>query len=125
MGTPENLIAGGIKGAALGGLIGAMVPAAAELGAIKTQKSLSGEDSISLLGYEVPMSAALTTLGAGVGLNYWARKKFKPNDFNSEDVEDAINQYQAKRHDTQRGVDGLDVKYNPQTKEWVYHKVEP
>jgi hypothetical protein len=125
MGTPENLIAGGIKGAVLGGLVGAMVPAAAELGAIKTQKSLSGEDSISLLGYEVPMSAALTTLGAGVGLNYWARKKFKPNDFNSEDVEDAINQYQAKRHDTQRGVDGLDVKYNPQTKEWVYHKVEP
>lgn len=125
MGTPENLIAGGIKGAVLGGLVGAMVPAAAELGAIKTQKSLSGEDSISLLGYEVPMSAALLTAGAGVGLNYWARKKFKPNDFHTEDVEEAINQYQAKRHDTQRGVDGLDVKYNPQSKEWVYHKVEP
>ena len=125
MGTTENLIAGGIKGAVLGGLVGAMVPAAAELGAIKTQKSLSGEDSVSLLGYEVPMSAALATLGAGVGLNYWARKKFRPNDFNSEDVEEAINQYQSKRHDTQRGVDGLDVKYNPQTKEWVYRKVEP
>lgn len=125
MGRPEGLAAGGIKGAVLGGLVGAMVPAAAELGAIKTQKSLSGEDSISLLGYEVPMSAALLTAGAGVGLNYWARKKFKPNDFNSEDVEEAINQYQAKRHDTQRGVDGLDVKYNPQSKEWVYHKVEP
>ena len=122
MGTPENLLAGGIKGAVLGGLVGAMVPAAAELGAIKTQKSLSGEDSISLLGYEVPMSAALLTAGAGVGLNYWARKKFKPNDFHAEDVEEAINQYQAKRHDTQRGVDGLDVGYNPKTKEWVYHK---
>lgn len=125
MGTTENLIAGGVKGAVLGGLVGSVVPAAAELGAIKTQKSLSGEDSVSLLGYEVPMSAALLTAGAGVGLNYWARKKFKPNDFNSEDVEEAINQYQSKRHDTQRGVDGLDVKYNPQTKEWVYHKFEP
>ena len=125
MGRPENLVAGGIKGAVLGGLIGAVVPSIAQLGAIKTQKNLSGEDSISLLGYEVPMSAALLTAGAGVGLNYWARKKFKPNDFNSEDVEEAINQYQAKRHDTQRGVDGLDVKYNPQSKEWVYHKVEP
>lgn len=124
MGTTENLIAGGIKGAVLGGLVGGVVPAIAELGAIKTQKSLSGEDSISLLGYEVPMSAALMTAGAGVGLNYWARKHFKPNDFNSEDVEEAINQYQSKRHDTQRGVDGLDVRYNPVTKEWVYHKVE-
>lgn len=122
MGRPENLVAGGIKGAVLGGLIGAVVPSVAQLGAIKTQKNLSGEDSISLLGYEVPMSAALLTAGAGVGLNYWARKHFKPNDFNSEDVEEAINQYQAKRHDTQRGVDGLDVKYNPATKGWDYYK---
>lgn len=122
MGTTENLIAGGIKGAVLGGLVGAVVPSAAQLGAIKTQKNLSGEDSISLLGYEVPMSAALITAGAGVGLNYWARKKFRPNDFNSEDVEEAINQYQSKRHDTQRGVDGLDVKYNPTTKGWDYYK---
>lgn len=79
MGLPENLVAGGLKGAVLGGLVGAVVPSVAEVGAIKTQKNLSGEDSISLLGYEVPMSAALTTLGAGVGLNYWARKHFKPN----------------------------------------------
>jgi hypothetical protein len=122
MGRPENLVAGGIKGAVLGGLIGAVVPSVAQLGAIKTQKSLSGEDSISLLGYEVPMSAALLTAGAGVGLNYWARKKFKPNDFHTEDIEEAINQYQAKRHDTQRGVDGLDVKYNPATKGWDYYK---
>ncbi len=79
MGTPESLVAGGLKGAVLGGLVGAVVPSVTELGAIKTQKNLSGEDSISLLGYEVPMSAALITLGAGVGLNYWARNKFKPN----------------------------------------------
>lgn len=124
MGRPENLVAGGLKGAVLGGLVGAVVPSVAELGAIKTQKSLSGEDAISLLGYEVPLSAALTTLGAGVGLNYWARKHFKPNDFNSEDVEELINQYQSKRHDTKRGVDGLDVKYNPRTKQWDYFKVE-
>ena len=79
MGLPENLVAGGLKGAVLGGLVGAVVPSVAEVGVIKTQKNLSGEDSISLLGYEVPMSAALATLGAGVGLNYWARKHFKPN----------------------------------------------
>ena len=79
IGSPESLIAGGIKGAVLGGLVGSAIPVATDLGAIKTQKNLSGEDAISLLGYEVPMSAALTTLGAGVGLNYWARKHFKPN----------------------------------------------
>jgi hypothetical protein len=120
MGRPENLIAGALKGGAIGGLVGAVVPSLAELGAIKTQKSLSGEDSISLLGYEVPMSAALLTAGAGVGLNYWARKHFRPNDFNTENVEAAIDQFQSKRHDTQDSVKGLNVRYNPSTKEWVY-----
>lgn len=120
MGRPENLVAGALKGGVIGGLVGAVVPSLAELGAIKTQKSLSGEDSISLLGYEVPMSAALMTAGAGVGLNYWARKHFKPNDFSSEDVEAAIDQFQTKRHDTQDSVKGLNVRYNPSTKEWVY-----
>lgn len=120
MGRPEDLVAGALKGGAIGGLVGAVVPSLAELGAIKTQKSLSGEDSISLLGYEVPMSAALLTTGAGVGLNYWARKHFKPNNFNTEDVEAAIDQFQTKRHDTQDSVKGLNVRYNPNTKGWDY-----
>jgi hypothetical protein len=126
MGRAEDLIGGAIKGAVLGGAIGAVVPSVAELGAIKTQRNLSGEDSVSLLGYEVPMSAALITAGAGVGLNYWARKHFRPNDFNSEDVDAAIGRYQANRHDTRRGIDdNLDVKYNTVTKEWDYSKPEP
>ena len=64
--------------------------------------------------------AGLLTAGAGVGLNYWARKHFKPNDFSSEDVEAAIDQFQSKRHDTQDLVRGLNVKYNPNTKQWDY-----
>jgi len=121
MGKAENLVGGAIKGAVIGGLVGSVVPSVAELGAIKTQKSLSGEDAISLLGYEVPMSAALVTAGAGVGLNYWARKHFKPNDFSNEDVEMWINKYQQSRHD----INNLGVKYNPSKKEWVYTGTEP
>lgn len=107
IGLPENLLAGGLKGAALGGLIGAVVPSVAEVGAIKTQKNLSGEDSISLLGYEVPMSAALLTAGSGVGLNYWARNKFKPNAQAMADIAGVKSAFH-----NQEKHKGMGVRYN-------------
>tara|TARA_R110002126_G_scaffold5021_8_gene26376 strand:- start:4 stop:1284 length:1281 start_codon:yes stop_codon:yes gene_type:complete len=115
-GRPEDLTSGAIKGAVLGGLVGSVVPSIAELGAIKTQKSLSGEDSISLLGYEVPMSAALLTAGAGVGLNYWARKHFKPNDYSDKNPEGWINRYMGAN--SKKKEQEMGVGWNANDREW-------
>ena len=117
-GKPENLIAGALKGGAIGGLVGAVVPSLAELGAIKTQKNLSGEDSISLLGYEVPMSAALLTAGAGVGLNYWARNHFRPNDFSGKNPEGWINRYMGAR--SKQKEQEMNVGWDANNREWRY-----
>jgi len=116
MGKAENLVGGAIKGAVIGGLLGSVVPSVAELGAIKTQKSLSGEDAISLLGYEVPMSAALVTAGAGVGLNYWARKHFKPNDFDKNMPEGWIDRYMGNISKTREAEVG--AGWNTNSRKW-------
>ncbi|UBF29863.1 hypothetical protein K9N68_37265 (plasmid) [Kovacikia minuta CCNUW1] len=81
--------------AAIGALVGASVPKASELvssmGLIKgTSSNLQGEPEAQLMGYKVPLSAALITGGVGAGIYAYLRNRAERSPFAQEEIPDPV-----------------------------------
>jgi hypothetical protein len=67
-GTVDRLMGGAVRGGLLGGLAGAAVAPLTELGAIRSDKTVDGQDAVTLLGYQTPLTAIGLTGLAAFGL---------------------------------------------------------
>ena len=123
-GRPIDIAEGAIRGGVIGGLVGSTIPSLAQLGAIRSQTNLNGEQSVALLGYEVPLSSALLTTGGALGLRYWAKNRFSPNNYVSPDAVKWIDNYEAVQSflgkDDREGKGLGNVGWNPATRKWEY-----
>lgn len=120
-GRPQDIAQGALTGAALGGGIGATIPALTQLGVIRSQENLNGEGSVSLLGYEVPFSAMGITALSAAGLGWFARNKYRPDDYRNG-LGDLIETYTNNnpRANTRMREHNEDVYYNRASGKWEY-----
>jgi hypothetical protein len=111
MGTRKDLAIGATKGGIIGGLVGAAVPSLAELGVIKDGKTLDGQDAISLLGYQTPLSAIGLTGLAALGIKKGVDTYYKPG----FDIEKKYKEEYIKKRLDKLGVvrENGEFRYRP------------